>query len=278
MRFDRLTPTHVRRAVKLYMEYAWPPERSEKPVFDQATLAVAHSMPEVLTFFDPNCLGEQPECEHFVLRLGNWRYPFMKLVLEEYLVKGEFFFSVDTHDDLHITPDMPDYEGWVEVRKFNRELKNEIEEAWQAADLPTYVKLRELMEGLAELETESKKRARLLIVDDERSVARGVAAALAARGYEVEVAFDGHEVVERLERDPLPDLVLLDFAMPGLDGKSVLEKLRAEARYERMLILLATASDIDLGAIRKSCGMLRKPYPREVLFAMIGQLLETRAE
>jgi CheY-like chemotaxis protein len=166
----------------------------------------------------------------------------------------------------------------VEVRKFNRELKNEIEEAWQAADLPTYVKLRELMEGLAELETESKKRARLLIVDDERSVARGVAAALAARGYEVEVAFDGHEVVERLERDPLPDLVLLDFAMPGLDGKSVLEKLRAEARYERMLILLATASDIDLGAIRKSCGMLRKPYPREVLFAMIGQLLETRAE
>ena len=276
MRFERLTPAHVRRAVRLYLDIAWPEDREERAFFDPASLSSAKSLPEILSSFEHSGDSDEAACEHYVLRLGNWRYPFMKLVLEEYLVKGEYFFSVDTHDDLHITPDMPDYDGWVEVRKFNRELKAKIEKVWREADLPTFEKLRELMEGLAQLETEENKRARLLVVDDERSVAEGVAAGLRARGYEVEMAFDGHQVLERLERDPLPDLVLLDYSMPGLDGQSVLERLRGNSRYAELIILLATASDIDLGAIQRSCGLLRKPYPREVLFAMIGQMLEAR--
>ncbi len=272
MRLDRLTPAHVRRAIHLYLEQAWPAERPERPIVDLRKLEGSTTTEEMLAVFEKP-RGQGPACEHYSLRLGNWRYPFMKLALQEYLVRGEYFFSVDTHDDLKISPDMPDFEGWQEIRRFNRGLKLSIEGAWEHADLPTYEKLRELMEGLAELEREGTKRARLLLVDDERSVVRGLAAALHARGYEVEVAYDGEQVLERLARDPLPDLLLLDYAMPGVDGEAVLAHVRADARSRDLPVLLATASTIDLGAIQRSCGLLLKPYPREVLFTMIAELL-----
>jgi CheY-like chemotaxis protein len=273
MRLDRLTPAHVRRAVNIYLEHAWPAGRPERPVVDLRKLDAASSTAEVLAVFDKPRPVQGTSCEHYTLRLGNWRYPFMKLALQEYLVRGEYFFSVDTHDDLKISPEMPDYDGWQEIRRFNRGLKLEIESAWERADLPTYEKLRELMEGLAELEREGTKRARLLLVDDERSVVRGLATALNARGYEVEIAFDGEQVLERLARDPLPDLLLLDYAMPGVDGETVLAQVRANPRSRNLPVLLATASTIDLGAIQRSCGLLLKPYPREVLFTMIAELL-----
>jgi CheY-like chemotaxis protein len=273
MRLDRLTPAHVRRAVEIYCAHAWPAERPERPTFDLGRLAEPATIEGLLGMFEVPQRAGGSTCAHYALRLGNWRYPFMKLALQEYLVHGEYFFSVDTHDDLKITPDMPDYQGWQEVRRVNRELKLRIERGWEEADLPTYVKLRELMEGLAQLEREGTKRARLLLVDDEHSVVHGLATALAARGYQVEVAFDGEQVLERLARDPLPDLVLLDYSMPGLDGERVLERVRADPRSSRLPVLLATASSIDLGSIRRSCGLLLKPYPREVLFTMIAELL-----
>ncbi len=279
VRLADLTPEHVRRAVAIYMQIAWPdpqaPRSSVLPEqLDLERLEQARSLQELFALCSkPRAQGDGPLLQRFTLRLGNERYPFMKFVIQEYLLDEQYFFSVDTHDDLKITPDMPDYEGWQEVRRFNRILKLSIERAWEAADLPTYVKLRELMEGLAELEHEGTKRARLLLVDDEQSVVRGLAAALHARGYEVEVAFDGEQVLERLTRDPLPDLLLLDYSMPGVDGEAVLAQVRADSRSRHLPVLLATASSIDLGAIQRSCGLLRKPYPREVLFTMIAELL-----
>jgi CheY-like chemotaxis protein len=52
--------------------------------------------------------------------------------------------------------------------------------------------------------------------------------------------------------------------------------VRADPRTQDMPVLLATASTIDLERIPKASGVLRKPYPREVLFAMLAQLLERR--
>ena len=115
----------------------------------------------------------------------------MKFVVQEYLVDGEFFFSVDTHDDLDVRPDTPDYDAWQELKRYNRELKAQIEAAWRAAGLPTHDDLRAPVEGLAPVEREEQKRARLLLVDDEADVARGSRRCSRARGYEVELAYDG---------------------------------------------------------------------------------------
>ena len=260
----------------IYLDRAWPEDKPGKPRLTAKDLEGAETLAELSTLFESPRNEEGVACERFTLRLGNHRYPFMKFVVQEYLVREEYFFSVDTHDDLKITPDMPDYEGWCELRAFNRALKQEIEQAWSVAGLPTNEDLRELMEDIARDEAGeggAPSRARLLVVDDEQDVARGLEAVLRARGYLVEIAFDGRQVLERLERDPLPDLVVMDYAMPELDGEEVMRRLKESTRCAGVPILLATATNIDLASLPRASGFLRKPYPRELLFTMIRQLL-----
>ena len=276
MRLDRMTPAHVRRALRIYVQHAWPAGRPERPPVALEDLEAATTIEDLLARFERPTEVDGPACARYVLRLGNWRYPFMKFVVQEYLVDEEYFFCVDTHDALRIRPGMPDYDQWQLVRAHNRELKERIEAAWTAADLPTHGNLRRLMEGIATLEREDGKRARILVVDDERDVAEGLAALLAGRGYGVETAFDGRQALERLERDPLPDLVLLDYSMPEFDGEEVMRRVRQDPRCKDLPILLATATSIDLSTLRRASGMLRKPYPRALLFAMIGELLAAR--
>lgn len=274
MRLDRLTPAHVRRAVAIYMEHAWPEGAEGTPRVDPAVLEPCETLEELFACCETPTGGERgPAAARYTLRLGNHRYPFMKLVVQEYLVDEEYFFSVDTHDGLKITPDMPDFTAWCELRRFNAELKVEIEAAWQVASLPTHGDLRTLMEDLAQVEQVGEAAARLLVVDDERDVARGLAAVLAARGYQVETAFDGEQVLERMARQPRPDLLVLDYAMPGLDGEEVMRRLRAQEAYRDLPILLASATEIDLATMTRASGMLRKPYPAEVLYKMIRELL-----
>lgn len=272
MRLDRLTPAHVRRAVRIYLDIAWP-AGGPAPRFRAGSLEGCATLEEVFARFDRPDPGEEPRSPRHVLRLGNAHYPFMKLVVWEYLVHREYFFSVDTHDDLAITPDMPDFEGWVELRRTNRELKERIETAWNAAGLPTHEDLRALMEGIARLERGEAKAQRILLVDDEEGVARGLAAVLRARGYQVETAFDGSAVLARLERTPRPDLLVLDYSMPELDGREVIRRMRADDRHAEMPVLLATARSFELGELPPRTGFLRKPYPRELLFKLIAQML-----
>lgn len=279
MRLQDLTPTLVRRAVAIYLELAWPGNDFPRPRITVADLESATTVDEVLARFEKPRGGDQGSLKRYTLRLGNARYPFMKFVVQEYLVDSEFFFSVDTHDDLDVRSDNPDYDAWVELKKHNLRLKKEIETAWARAGLPTHEDLRLLAEGIAEVEREpesSHKKARLLLVDDEADVCRGLGALLRARGYEVELAYDGKQVLERLEHEPVPDLLLLDFGMPEFDGEQVMQRVRQNPRLAKLPILLATASSIELSRVPRASGVLRKPYPREVLFAMLAQLLERR--
>jgi len=276
VRLEDLTPEHVRAAVAIYLEHAWPEGAGRRAPFALADVDGAATLGEMRELFRHPPKGDGASHRRYMLRLGNQRYPFMKFVVQEYLVDGEFFFSVDTHDEMRVDPAMPDYAEWQELRAYNRCLKLEIERAWSRAGLPTNDDLRALCEGLARLETSdvgAGTKGRLLIVDDEEAVAVGLAAMLRARGYAVETAFDGRQVLDRMARDPLPDLVVLDFAMPELDGEEVMRRLRADPRTARIPLLLATASDIDLGTLQKASGLLRKPYPREMLVGMIDRLL-----
>jgi len=279
MRLQDLTPALVRRAVAIYLDLAWPGSDFPRPRITVEDLESARTLDDLLLRFEKPRGGDQTSLKRYTLRLGNARYPFMKFVVQEYLVDSEFFFSVDTHDDLDVRSDNPDYDAWVELKKHNLRLKKEIETAWARAGLPTHEDLRLLAEGIAEVEREpesAQKKARLLLVDDEADVCRGLGALLRARGYEVELAYDGKEVLERLEHEPVPDLLLLDFGMPEFDGEQVMQRVRANPRLAKLPILLATASSIELSRVPRASGVLRKPYPREVLFAMLAQLLERR--
>ena len=185
---------------------------------------------------------------------------------------------MDTHDEHIMSPEHPEWKEWCELKTFNRGLKLRIETEWAREALPTHADLRTLAEGLARLEREGDKRARLLVVDDEEDVCQGLGALLGARGYAVDLAYNGQEVLDRLAQDPLPDLVILDYAMPGLDGAEVLRRIRADKRLDSLHVLLATASSIDLKNMQRANGLLRKPYPRDVVIAMVKQLLATKSE
>lgn len=80
---------------------------------------------------------------------------------------------------------------------------------------------------------------RVLIVDDEPQLARGLSLNLEARGYEVDVAVDGRSALE-IAAERLPDLVILDLGLPDIDGVQVIEGLRV---WSAMPILVLSARE-----------------------------------
>ena len=72
-------------------------------------------------------------------------------------------------------------------------------------------------------------RPRILIVEDNADVRRLYAIGLNQRGFEVKLAANGAEAVERITSGERPDVILLDWLMPLMDGGEVLSKLSSEA-------------------------------------------------
>ena len=211
----------------------------------------------------------------YTLRLGNRNYPFMKLVLQEHLLRGEFIFGVDTHDEMEIKPDFPDYDAWVAVRRFNSQLKKEIEARFRSEGLATSASLRELVDK-REVRCETVgERACLLLVDDEEDLALTTATLLRSQGYTVEVVHDGRQALAAIDRH-LPDLVILDYEMPEMDGLQVISALRAKPQTARIPILLSTASRCSLDEIRRADGFLQKPFPEELLYQVVQRTLGVR--
>ena len=79
---------------------------------------------------------------------------------------------------------------------------------------------------------------RLLVVDDEPNLLRAVAACLKAEDYEVSTARSGHEALMQLA-ETLPDLIISDIRMPGMDGYEVARQIRRRSEWnDRVLIAL----------------------------------------
>lgn len=279
MRLEHMTARHICRAVDMYVDRSWGVLDSG-PVQDLVSgLHQCHEVDELLELFDQDSSETYGDgsgrggFRRYVIRLGNTHYPFMKLVIQEYLLGGEFFFSVDTHDNLAVDPSNPDYAEWRSLKRRNRELKIAIEAAWDQAGLPTHADLQALMEKLAREEQLEAVGRKLLIVDDETHVAVGLKALLTARGYSVEVLFDGQAALERLQEGAPPDLLLLDNDMPEMGGQELLLVLRENPELAKIPVLMTTAAQISPRDAVGISGFLRKPYPRQVLFEKVEALL-----
>jgi two-component system KDP operon response regulator KdpE len=84
---------------------------------------------------------------------------------------------------------------------------------------------------------------RVLVVDDEQQLARGLAVNLSARGYEVDVAGDGRTALEAAVTHR-PDVVVLDLGLPDMDGLHVIEGLRAWSKVP-VIVLSARGQEAD---------------------------------
>ncbi len=117
--------------------------------------------------------------------------------------------------------------------------------------------------------------ARILIVEDEEHLARGLVFNLEAEGYEVESFERGEPTLERLAAEPPVDLLLLDVMLPGISGFDVLERLRASENQVPVLLLTArdTEEDVVQGLDMGADDYLTKPFSLPVLLARVRTLI-----
>ncbi len=91
-------------------------------------------------------------------------------------------------------------------------------------------------------DVDSTTAVSILVVDDETFVAHAAAALLRAEGYCAEVAHCGRHALERLRgAGPLLNLVILDIAMPDMDGIEVLRQIRAEPSLSSVAVIMYSA-------------------------------------
>lgn len=114
---------------------------------------------------------------------------------------------------------------------------------------------------------------RILIVDDELPLQNTLRAYLEREGYEVETVGDGHATLT-LVATFQPDLVILDVMLPGVDGFTVLQKLRHQSQVY-VLMLTAKAEEIDrvLGLTLGADDYLTKPFSARELVARVQAIL-----
>jgi two-component system response regulator MprA len=119
----------------------------------------------------------------------------------------------------------------------------------------------------------------ILVVDDDAPIRRMLERTLTAEGYAVESAADGGAALAAVER-AVPDVVVLDVAMPGLDGLSVCRRLRRAGLGLPVLLLTArdAVSDRVAGLDAGADDYLVKPFAPEELLARVRALLRRGSE
>src|SRR5688500_5802213 len=117
---------------------------------------------------------------------------------------------------------------------------------------------------------------RLLVVDDEPNLLRAVAACLKAEAYEVSTARSGHDALMQLA-EAVPDLIISDIRMPGMDGYKLARQLRGSPRTALVPIVFLTAKDETADRIEGfRAGVdayLTKPFEHDELIAVVNAII-----
>ena len=120
---------------------------------------------------------------------------------------------------------------------------------------------------------------RVLIVDDEPNIVISLEFLMKREGFEVSVARDGSEALERI-RGERPDLVVLDVMMPKLNGFEVCQAVRAAPALAQTRIVMLTAkgreAEMNKGLALGADAYIAKPFSTRDLVARVKSLLEER--
>ena len=116
----------------------------------------------------------------------------------------------------------------------------------------------------------------VLIVDDEEYIVTSLEYVMKSAGYDVVVAYDGEQAIEKV-KETAPDLLILDVMMPKLDGFEVCEKIRANPLWESIRIIILTAkgrdSERDKGISMGADAYMTKPFSTRDILKRVTELL-----
>lgn len=117
---------------------------------------------------------------------------------------------------------------------------------------------------------------RILVAEDDLDIARLVQFQLQFSGYSVTHAPDGAEALKIAKKEP-PDLILVDWMMPVMDGVQTVKALKADPALRHIPVILMTARaqshDIQAGINAGAAAYLVKPFPLEQLISTIGEVM-----
>ncbi len=117
---------------------------------------------------------------------------------------------------------------------------------------------------------------RALIVDDSRAIRRIIAGMLAELGYSISEAGNGCEALQRVQEIDTPDVVLVDWNMPEMNGIELIKMLRCKPDYSNVPILMVTTeTEMDRMAQAFVAGAneyLMKPFSRDMILEKLELL------
>jgi two-component system phosphate regulon response regulator PhoB len=123
---------------------------------------------------------------------------------------------------------------------------------------------------------DSQTKERILVVDDEEDILELVSYNLTKEGYKIISATSGEDAL-RMVRSDVPDLIILDLMLPGVDGLDVCKALKNNTETDHIPIIMLTAkgdeSDIVLGLELGADDYITKPFSPKVLRARIKAVL-----
>jgi CheY-like chemotaxis protein len=119
----------------------------------------------------------------------------------------------------------------------------------------------------------------LVIADDSELIRLSYSAALTTAGYPVLCAADGEDAV-RLAREYIPRLLLLDLAMPAMDGIAAIEALKADARTAGIAIVAMTGYQVAVAELRRLgfIGVIAKPLTPDELVGAVRLFIASSAD
>ncbi len=123
-------------------------------------------------------------------------------------------------------------------------------------------------------QTENQKRGKILLADDDLAIVDTMRLMLEDAGYEVETVVD--EAVIQKTRKHLPDLLLLDIWMSGMDGREICKQLKSNEKTKHIPIIMISA-DKDTGRLAKEAGaddFLAKPFDMDDFLAKVAKYMK----
>lgn len=121
-----------------------------------------------------------------------------------------------------------------------------------------------------------KTKKKVLVADDNPAILDALTIMLEESGYAVETTLDGASTQDM--KDDLPDLVLLDVWMSGVDGRDICRFLKSSPTTKHIPVIMVSATK-NIEQIAKDCGaddFITKPFQMEHLLAIVAKYINKR--